>query len=416
MIGNGGVLISHPVHQHAYELVVAAQKAHVHRAFVTGIYVRDPSLPWLPTVRTVDRLRRQLRRRWHPEIDPRLTRRIMRYHVASLALRPLARRISVHADVRLQTWAHRSFDRAAARKLETVRDVQAVHAFEGSALATFARARALGKTTILDVPSAYERLLAVDLTVQADADDPTRIRAERSLADYVVVPSAFVADCLVEHGVSPERIRQVPYGVDTGRFRPSNRLNGTFRVLFVGLVTARKGVTVILDAWRQLSLPRAELVFVGQMALSAGERKDIPDDCKLVGQVPKLEVHKWFASADAFAFPSYCEGSALVTYEAMAAGLPVVTTPQAGSVVRDGIDGFVIPPGDPTLLAERLAALYVDRELGLELGRSARERVQKGYTWHHYHARIADLYASILGRGEAAPDAGNPERHALDKT
>jgi starch synthase len=411
----GGVLVSQPVHQHAYELVVAAQKAHALSGFVTGIYVRDPALRWLPNVRIAVWLRRQLRRRWHPEVDPRMTRTIMRYGAASLIFRPLARRISPRAEVRLQTWAYRSFDRAVSRRIDTVRGVQAVHAFEGTALATLERARALGKTTILDVPSAYERILGVDPTSQRDADDPARIRAERSLADYVIVPSAFVADCLVEHGVSPDAIVQIPYGVDVRRFRRTERRDATFRVLFVGQVSARKGVSVILDAWRQLSLPRAELVLVGRMALSAAERRELPADCILIGQVPKLEVHKWFASADVFAFPSYCEGSALVTYEAMAAGLPVVTTHEAGSVVRDGIDGYVIRSGDPSALAERLASLYVDRELRLELGCSARERVASGYTWNHYHARIGAFYQSILGCGVVSHEASSPV-HGLHNT
>jgi glycosyltransferase involved in cell wall biosynthesis len=90
-----------------------------------------------------------------------------------------------------------------------------------------------------------------------------------------------------------------------------------------------------------------------------------------------------YQQADVFAFPTIEEGSALVTYEALACGLPAVTTYNAGSPVRDGQEGFLVPVQDAEALAERLDLLRTNVQLRLEMGRAARERA-KTFTWHEY--------------------------------
>jgi glycosyltransferase involved in cell wall biosynthesis len=394
---SGGLLISQPVHQHAYELVVAAQEAGVLEEFVTGMYVSDPSLRWWPFEGpgVVSLLQRQLRRRWHPEIDPLRVRTISRYHVAALAARPALHRCSTSTEVRMQNWAHRAFDRAVGRLLPELTQVRAVHAFEGAALATFEAVHRLGHLAILDVPNAYERMLEVDRNTRVSDNYPTLIKQERSLADFLLVPSLHVSGCLLENGVPSEKIVYIPYGVDVGRFRPSQPNGDVFRVLFVGQVSSRKGVMVLFDAWRRLALPDAELVVVGAVWLTSDELRRMPKNVRLVGAVPKHEVHEWFAGADVFAFPSLCEGSALVTYEAMASSLPVIVTAQSGSVATDGVDGFVVDAADVEALADRLHILYTDRELRVELGRAARRTIEGAYTWRHYRERIRGFYVGL---------------------
>lgn len=87
--------------------------------------------------------------------------------------------------------------------------------------------------------------------------------------------------------------------------------------------------------------------------------KEIARDCELVGAVPRQEIAKQYAWADVFVLPSICEGSATVCYEALASGLPVITTPNSGSVVRDGLDGFIVPIRNSEAIREKLARLHV---------------------------------------------------------
>jgi glycosyltransferase involved in cell wall biosynthesis len=84
--------------------------------------------------------------------------------------------------------------------------------------------------------------------------------------------------------------------------------------------------------------------------------------------VTRQEVRRHYQWADVFVFPSLCEGSAMVTYEALAAGLPVITTPNAGSVVRDGVDGFIVPIRDAEAIAAKLDLLARDPSPGPDIG------------------------------------------------
>ena len=94
-----------------------------------------------------------------------------------------------------------------------------------------------------------------------------------------------------------------------------------------------------------------------------------------------------FLRADVFVLPTLCEGFALAHLEAMACGVPVVTTPNCGSVVRDGVDGFIVPIRDAEALAEKIELLVTDRELRTRLGHNARERARE-FTWDRYGQRL----------------------------
>src|SRR5207247_10223597 len=87
-----------------------------------------------------------------------------------------------------------------------------------------------------------------------------------------------------------------------------------------------------------------------------------------------------FASADLFVLPSLAEGSAEATYEALACGVPVVTTREAGSIVRDGIEGRIVPSRNAEALANAIAENVEDRQKRERLSRGAREQADD-YTW-----------------------------------
>jgi glycosyltransferase involved in cell wall biosynthesis len=110
---------------------------------------------------------------------------------------------------------------------------------------------------------------------------------------------------------------------------------------------------------------------------------------------------QWYARSDVFAFPSLAEGSACVTYEAMAAGLPSVVTAESGSVVRDAQDGFVIPAADPDALADRLRHLHARPDLRAAMGASARAAIEQRWTWRHYGERVVAVWRELLAEQEA---------------
>jgi starch synthase len=413
------VVVVHPIHQHAYETAAAADKAGLLQWFVTGMYatgkgVMDPDRwAWLPG--PFERVvRARLRARWHPEIDGQRVRSIARYHVLAATAQLCLSRLPRAGAYDLSEWATARFDAAVAHWLHRSGHRGLVHVFEGGSTRTLRAARCQGATTILDVPSAHEYHLDA---IEAEGGTVDRrmtatVRAERELADYLFAPSDFVIRCLVEHGVERSRIVQIPYGVDPARFAPQPvpERDEYFRVLFVGRVSRAKGAHHLLEAWRRLSLPGASLILVGPAdADGLAILRAQGGTGYWVGPVPRHEVHRWFANADVFALPTLADGFGLVYLEAMAAGLPVVTTPNSALVVRDGVDGLVVPPGDVDALCEAILLLRERPDLRRQMGANGRRLVETTYTWHHYHERVARVYHAILeGRPPGAAVSDRP--------
>jgi glycosyltransferase involved in cell wall biosynthesis len=222
--------------------------------------------------------------------------------------------------------------------------------------------------------------------------------AEFDEADVIVVPAQYTRETMVARGVPAEKVHVLPRGVDAERLRPGPRPARPFRALCVGQVCLRKGVRYLLEAWRTLALPDAELILVGSVHEEArpllARYRDLAG-LRVEGFAK--DPTPYFADASAFVLPTLDEGSAKVTSEAMAAGLPVITTPEAGSLVADGVSGFLVPARDNEALADRLAALHAHPELRSTMGAAARERILP-YTWARYQAGLVALYTDTLAR------------------
>jgi glycosyltransferase involved in cell wall biosynthesis len=204
-----------------------------------------------------------------------------------------------------------------------------------------------------------------------------------NLADVVLVASDFVRQSMKRVGYTADRVALVPYGVDESWFDITPRpVPG--RVLFVGTVCLRKGNHYLAEACRMLKDRgvQAEFRVVGP---SDPQELASPlfEGPNYVGQVPRDQVRDEFAQADIFVLPTISESFGLVHLEAMACGVPVVTTPNCGSVVRDGMDGYIVPVRDAGALAARIEQLIKNRTLRADMGRNAKERAAK-YSWAGY--------------------------------
>ena len=100
-----------------------------------------------------------------------------------------------------------------------------------------------------------------------------------------------------------------------------------------------------------------------------------------------------FRSASVFIFPSECEGWAKVTFEAAAAGLPMIATRESGDGVIEGVTGFLVPANDPDALTERIAHAHRHADELPAMGRAARERIAANFTWRHFRLRLLHAYA-----------------------
>jgi glycosyltransferase involved in cell wall biosynthesis len=293
---------------------------------------------------------------------------------------------------RTYLWANEAFgSRVAAAGFGRS---NAVYAFNTSAYEVLTAARARGLFTVLEqtiAPLGIEQsLLQAERERHPGWEAPAvaasdvehafemRERSEWALADRILCGSEFVMDTLCASGVDRSRCAIVPYGVSIEDFETPMRQErpGTVRALTVGTLGLRKGTPYVLGAARRLrGLVRFRLV--GLAPLPSPVLAELGAATDLAGPVPRVHMRDEFARADIFVLPSVCEGSATATYEALAAGLPVICTPNAGSMVRDGVDGFVVPPGNLDALTARVEQLARNPSLRAAMSESARQRARQ---------------------------------------
>ena len=166
--------------------------------------------------------------------------------------------------------------------------------------------------------------------------------------------SSFLRNVLVEDGVAQERIDVVPMAPPVKDFMLSDQekaaRNGkTFRLIYAGNMTAHKGLGYLLDAWRKLNLPDAELVLVGSI-IGTGRWLDrlAGPNVRHLPRVSRQDLREQFSRSHALVFPTLGDSFGRDVPEAMAAGLPVIATSNccAPDLIHEGQEGFVVAPAD----------------------------------------------------------------------
>ncbi len=301
--------------------------------------------------------------------------------------------------------------RAGARSLD---DEQAVVASWSCAAPAFLKMKQRGGLCILNYSLAHHRFSRKYLLdeAQREPDFSTTLNShvypqwleeqleqEISLADRILVGSSFVKQSFLAEGVAEDKLVVVPYGADTRLFEPSEdweKLGDAFRVLFVGQIGQRKGISYLLRAYERFRAVGTTLTLVG--ALQGDGEAFIPFRglFEHIPHVPRAVLRGIYQSADVFLFPTLVEGMPLVVLEAMASGLPVITTPNGpGDIVRDGVDGFLVPPRNVDAIEERLQFLRSNPAVRMEMAKNARLRAL-AFTWDVYRSQVCEKIDSWM--------------------
>ena len=221
----------------------------------------------------------------------------------------------------------------------------------------------------------------------------------RADADFAICPSEWVRDDLVRNfGFPSEQTAIVPYGVNPELLSvPDEPVRG--RILFAGTADLRKGIHYLAIAAEKLVEHGLHYEF--RVAGDAEQSVANQRECRylrFLGRVPRAGMTREFAFADLFVLPSLAEGSAEATYEALACGVPVVTTREAGSIVRDGLEGRIVPSRNAEALANAIAEIVEDRQKRERMSRAAREQA-RDYTWEGYGERLLEALKRLALRG-----------------
>jgi glycosyltransferase involved in cell wall biosynthesis len=303
-----------------------------------------------------------------------------------------------------------ALDRVAARRLESGA-YDLFHSWSGDCLESLRTANRLGIPALLEIPTWHRNKgkIKKDKTwseIQRDEAPFPRsvlnrllvtrqqVMEEYARADLLLVLSEKARETFLIAGLPESRLFLTSRGVDVARFTPGPP-PPIFRAIFVGSLTRRKGVHVLLEAWKKLALPGAELVLVGSPSREIEPLlQSAPASVVVRGFV--TDVPAQMRAATVHVLPSECEGSAKVTYEAAACGLAQITTRESGDVVLHGENGLLIPPNDPAALAAAIESLHRDPALAAKMGAAGRRRVVEHFTWDHFRERLLDAYAAAL--------------------
>lgn len=229
-------------------------------------------------------------------------------------------------------------------------------------------------------------------------------RAEAVQCDLVLAASMHVVRELVELGVQSHKIALVPYGLDAG-FVAAQPRPERGRVLFVGTIDAHKGLAYYAEAARLLRARgfSGEFRAVGPHTSSAYLRDPAFKGLSYIGQVPRASVASEFAKADVFVFPTLTDGFGLVLLEALFYGLPIVCTPNCGDVVRDGVNGHVVPARSAVALAQAIESIVEDRAKRESMSQAALE-LRAEFTLGAYGRRLLDA----MSHGHRVRTRGTP--------
>ncbi|MBS0659006.1 MAG: glycosyltransferase family 4 protein [Verrucomicrobia bacterium] len=314
---------------------------------------------------------------------------------------------------------YRGLDERVARALRSgaMPGAKAVYSYEDGARETFTAARERGLRCLYDLPIGYWRA-AQDIyhdeavrepewmpTLDGIYDSSAKLqKKERELltADEVFVASRFTASTLQRAPGFAAPVHVVPYGAPAP-LPEQRRPDGPLRVLFVGTLTQRKGLSHALRAVERLGRG-IEFTLVGSRLrgecapLDAALRRH-----RWIPTLPAEEVLATMCQHDVMLFPSLFEGFGLVILEALACGLPVITTPHTGGpdVLTDGEDGFIVPVRDVDAMADRLDRLATRRELCREMSAAARRKAAR-LDWSVYRTGLAQAVRQCLASPPAA--------------
>ena len=299
---------------------------------------------------------------------------------------------------------------AAVEAEHAVAPFDVIHAQYGypNGLAALEASRRTGVPNVVSIQGGDGHWIGTCCSTHRDA-----MRAVLGHAGAVLIGSAsFAEEVSGHHGTPLDRFTIVPGATDIDRFSPRDgarlgALGGPPTLLYHGRVDVRKGILELLDAFASLvnggRCLRLIISGIGPDVPAVAERVErlgLGERVELSGYASYEEAPEIYRRGDLFVSPTYSEGFSNTILEAMASGLPIVSTRSVGVVdcLEDGRDGLLVEPRDVEGLASAIARLLDDAPLRRKLADRALEEVRAFYSWPALARRIEDVYEAIADR------------------
>lgn len=404
-VGGEGILLTHPGTQYAPRLAAALHEQGILQCFATGIAFPDtPNAWWWKTARLLGK---------EKLISKRVVNGLPAGYIHSQPIKEMLalfrHQVLGQDNDTVFFPRNKAFQEQLPQRL--IDQASAVIGFDTSSWILAKRCRVANKPFFLDVSIAHpleKEAVYADLrnrfpqwAAELKPKLPRNIEVELVEIEesrHLVVASQFTKHTYIKQGVGAEKISVNGYGTDLRYFKSKwdnpksaeSSLHKGVTFLFFGALSARKGFPWLCEVWKSFyaKYPHCRLKAAGYNLIPAGFK--VPDGIEVIGAVHPGDRAALFAGSDVFVFPSFFEGFAQVILEAMASGLPVLSTSAtaAPDLFTTGQEGQIISPGEDAALFESLQFFAEQPHLIKPMGQAARIAAE-GFGWERYGERWA---------------------------
>ena len=316
-------------------------------------------------------------------------------------------------------------------KLAKKTHVDAVISYDNNSMTLFSDLKRMSPETIriLDVSAAnriyMKEIYKSDLQLSPDFADKLkeecpiiesekvceRVQKEIELSQYFLVGSSFVKKSLEYSGVKSEQIYICPYGVDTSKFyRKALKIrteSEPIRFVFVGGTKQLKGLSYMLQAFQKIDHTKATFTIIGADNLYEKLKEKYAKDVNFAGMILHDKMPEVLQDYDVMVFPSLGEGFSLSMVEAMACGLPVISSTNTGAndFIENSKNGFIVPIQDTDALVDKMQWFIKHHEEIPRMGKNA-IKTASALTWDNYHKKVAAAIMEIVEHEKESRFAG----------
>ncbi len=404
------ILLSHAGKQHAYYLAKALHQLGRLKRFYTSSYIQDQRIQNL-LLKTGNTF---WTRRFEPGLHGNKIKPNWRFEFKEIVLRSL---FGNTESVQRQVYQRDvQFDRYVARQVEKLKGNHVFWGFQGSCLHSMRTAITKRWKAIYEMPSIHpseiKELLLEEkklhpewantiFTTSYPSGYEDRLFEELHTASHIVTACSYAKKVLKKRGITAP-IHVLPLGVKTEAILPKEENSYSpeypLKLLFVGRLSQTKGIKYLLEAMKNIGPDqRIELHLLGHLQGNGENLKPYKGLYHYHAPISQQELFKKYREFDVLVLPTLFEGFGFVIIEAMAAGLPVITTPNSmgPDIIREGENGFVIPIRDVAALEKAIWQLRdLDGTEFAEMSRQAR-RAAESYSWEQHKIEVQKLIDSL---------------------
>ena len=307
-----------------------------------------------------------------------------------------------------------ALDQLAARTLPQLLP-RVIHAYEDGAINSFKQAKELGVYCSYELPIAHwqtvrrllseeaERLPDWEPTLESTRESEDKLfrkEEELDLADCISCPSEFVLQSIPKNIRSKKTCIVAPFGsppcLPNKRLKQDNK-NNNLKLLFVGSMSQRKGLADLFEAMKMLRNDPVNLTVLGQPSMPMEFYRNCFPNFKYLAPCSNESIRRVMQEHDALVLPSIVEGRALVQQEALACGLPLIVTANAGGgdLIEEGITGYLVSIRSPEDIFAKITLLIENRKSIPDIRKACQTKAQI-YTWKDYSQKIIALNCPLL--------------------